>query len=458
MNRVTPHMYILLLLAGVLALVCPGCADVLHIPYGSMKNAPDESVYVGAQPVTCYVWLHGTVGSSVNIFNPRACLDDTACDDTLSVRLSTAYRHYKDIGNDQPIPRDHGVFLLDRADLDKANAGTLAEDKRYEAIYAIAAAYDACEHHFSGQDRGIRVHALAGWSGLLSQKERRREGFLLYHNLCRLRRQLVHEYQAPVKFVIISHSHGGNVALWMAEAESLQHEGLSIDTLIMLGTPIQRETGHCITSPFFKTVILYSSQGDNVQGLDYFSTIERRSYKRMSDVADIQTFVDEHPSYIRADVSCMVNNYDKHVSHVNMWFIRRSEAAIPDMWPLPFVSTIPAFREGFISPLTYYRACVLDTPEESCCSLEGWSHDQWVLLLQRSNMRPLWQSLAQLAWKCWTPVDEQTHIIFNRKNFDALRHAWRTVRRKKQPIQEAYKQQVQEQREREEAHGEYCCG
>ena len=111
-----------------------------------------------------------------------------------------------------------------------------------------------------------------GWSGLLSDKARKREAVEFYRSLA----QEATPYQALGKtprIRLISYSHGGNFCLNLASAKPADKElaTLVIDELIFMGVPIQKETDYLLNDPIFKRVYNIYSRGDRIQKLDFFS-------------------------------------------------------------------------------------------------------------------------------------------------------------------------------------------
>ncbi|HVW98850.1 MAG TPA: hypothetical protein VHA52_00185 [Candidatus Babeliaceae bacterium] len=100
---------------------------------------------------------------------------------------------------------------------------------------------------------------LFGWSGALCFKERKAAALALYQALKKLDGALT----------IIAHSHGGNVALYLAEiAQELGDTNFYIDCLILLGVPVQQATKNLIASPIFKKIYAFYSCGDWTQCAD----------------------------------------------------------------------------------------------------------------------------------------------------------------------------------------------
>ncbi|MCL4361621.1 DUF2974 domain-containing protein [Candidatus Dependentiae bacterium] len=114
-----------------------------------------------------------------------------------------------------------------------------------------------------------------GWSGKLSFEERKKAAEHLYNEIKKV----------SGKIILIGHSHGGNVALHLAEvAEKNNDTSLQIDKLVLMGTPVQHVTEHLANSDIFKKVISLFSRTDNIQVLDpqglYKETQQIDSFKK----------------------------------------------------------------------------------------------------------------------------------------------------------------------------------
>lgn len=130
-----------------------------------------------------------------------------------------------------------------------------------------------------------------GWSGLLSPKMRYLEAKIFYD-------QILKEFEPyfqndkSVKIRIIGYSHGGNIALRLAEVYKregyLKKHKLKIDELILMGAPVLPETDYLINSSIFKKVYHFYSYGDRIQRLDFFSldrVFSNRKFHERSDFA-----------------------------------------------------------------------------------------------------------------------------------------------------------------------------
>lgn len=106
-----------------------------------------------------------------------------------------------------------------------------------------------------------------GWSGELNSRSRQEAA----HNLLRELRNIQKSYAGiPHTFRLITHSHGGNVALSLKIAAEAYDNmvPVSIDELILLACPVQVETAEYASSALFKKVYSIHSHNDILQVVD----------------------------------------------------------------------------------------------------------------------------------------------------------------------------------------------
>ena len=98
-----------------------------------------------------------------------------------------------------------------------------------------------------------------GWSGKLSAEERTSAAQFLYQELVRLKTIYQEMHGITPRLRIITHSHGGNIALQLARLQQPE-DHMTIDELILLACPVQKNTMDHVHDPLFKQVYsLYSS-------------------------------------------------------------------------------------------------------------------------------------------------------------------------------------------------------
>jgi hypothetical protein len=108
-----------------------------------------------------------------------------------------------------------------------------------------------------------------GWSGELSFVARKLAAGKLYKELVQLVGLFKLIKGTKPKLRIITHSHGGNVALNLARTvRSLKNRELIVDELILLACPVQKETAKYTQSGVFKNIYSFHSHIDLFQIID----------------------------------------------------------------------------------------------------------------------------------------------------------------------------------------------
>lgn len=125
-------------------------------------------------------------------------------------------------------------------------------------------------HRLSEQDpdRFDKDHFYAfGWSGQLGFKLRQDAGKQLAQELGQLILQYKERYGKTPHVRIITFSHGGNVALHIAEFKEYLPRNFSVE-LIMMASPIQAATEHFMLDDCFSKVYSLFSEDDIIQRID----------------------------------------------------------------------------------------------------------------------------------------------------------------------------------------------
>ncbi len=107
-----------------------------------------------------------------------------------------------------------------------------------------------------------------GWSGLLSFAARDEAAKSLYREIQRLQMEYCVAYGYQPYIRLITHSHGGNVALNMAKLSPPNGPHFYIDQLILLACPVQEHTKHDINHQIFKQSYSLYSRLDLMQIID----------------------------------------------------------------------------------------------------------------------------------------------------------------------------------------------
>ena len=105
------------------------------------------------------------------------------------------------------------------------------------------------------------------WSGKLSVSEREDTALHLYKSIKNLLEKYKEEYGVMPNLTVVTHSHGGNVALNLSKIID-KDPNIKINKLILLACPVQKHTKDCIKDPMFENVYSFYSTLDFLQVLD----------------------------------------------------------------------------------------------------------------------------------------------------------------------------------------------
>lgn len=179
------------------------------------------------KPVT--IWVHGT--------RPSAVLPFLSTNDKIQKRI------------DNSIPKKKGL----RPFFDLKPQG-----KTHALLQALSAA--------SPDQFPIETIYSFGWSGDLSVTARKQAAEQLWATIKLLVESLKLQYGTAPPITLITHSHGGNVALHMSHVRD--DSSIQFARTILLACPVQKETSEYAQHPLFGTVYSIHSHVDMVQILD----------------------------------------------------------------------------------------------------------------------------------------------------------------------------------------------
>ncbi|MCL4361368.1 hypothetical protein M1446_03365 [Candidatus Dependentiae bacterium] len=218
--------------------------------------------------------------------------------------------------------------------LKKINHKNLKEGK---AANLFAHLYDNVHNQFNNSQE---CHYYTfGWSGLLSKKCRFTESKILYEHL---KEELNKFKNKKIKLDIVGFSHGGNIALNLADirAKFYAEDDFKIDNLILLGTPIQKINSHCINHDIFKNIYNFYSKYDTVQKMDFLT-----SKQFFSDRVFCNGFLPEKVKQVNIQVASKNLKQNIAPGHTELWFFGWT----PDNYrksfplhPLPVAVFLPA--------------------------------------------------------------------------------------------------------------------
>lgn len=134
-----------------------------------------------------------------------------------------------------------------------------------------------------------------GWSGQLSHNTRNEVAHRLYHHILDLICQYKRKYKKAPFIRIITHSHGGNIALQLGEwAKKHKNHKFVINELVLLACPVQEETKNFIkdVKRFKKVYSLYSPadmiQVMDPQGIFHIQKNVENNMKNIKNLSDVK--------------------------------------------------------------------------------------------------------------------------------------------------------------------------
>jgi len=294
-----------------------------------------------------------------------------------------------------------------------------------QAAYQFIPAYNAFSELYKNNNEE-QVYFLFGHLGLLCQNYRADAGVELYNHICDTVAELQKSY-CHVRVRLVTHSHGGNIALNLARAERLYNRKLVVDDLIMYGAPIQVETAAYAYDPLFVRVINCYSEGDSIQSNDRFSTAQHKSYKRFYDE---ELVIDRPETRTKIyDVRLLVNNNPKRFGHSNMWQLGRESKATDCLDPLPIAVITPVLLHALNGQLYdgHFDFNVVDEPGVFRTELSEYQSKKSLLVSDNTYDKAC--HLQQLIQNNWSPVDKSRMLLFNYQTGATLWQAfqdWRT--------------------------------
>lgn len=137
-----------------------------------------------------------------------------------------------------------------------------------------------------------------GWSGKLNQIARKNAAQDLFNGLKHLHYDILKNNGHAPEFILISHSHGGNVVLHLAEINDPDGFKPLISKAILLACPVQKNTSHLISSAIFKRIYSLHSHTDMVQIADMQGL--HRKHNRRPFFSE--RHFDPHPQLVQASI------------------------------------------------------------------------------------------------------------------------------------------------------------
>lgn len=164
-----------------------------------------------------------------------------------------------------------------------------------------------------------------GWSSMLSFSVRKKYGRALYHVIKQLRDNPKYK-NTPIN--IVTHSHGGNVALNVAAAAYDHNDDRPlIDNLVLMGCPVVVDTDEWISAPTFKKVFALYSQSDFTQVIDLQCIYQRKYRACLHCPFFSQRIFKNAPGVIQAEIKFNNRSSTGHLGFVSEYFLNK----LPDI-------------------------------------------------------------------------------------------------------------------------------
>lgn len=228
-------------------------------PHASQNVALDNTASTQTQRPWLTVFVHGikSVKPHISLDNFfRFMVDDV--EDTVYAKTIELMRKDPFFFKNQPM-RELGLHRADPHDIGQGKAAN-----------AMALLFEEVNAMIGGQKNNY--YYTYGWSGLLSPKARYKDAEIFFVSL----EQELKKYHAQniyPKVRVIGYSHGGNVCLNLERIrrDKYPNSTMSVDQLLIVGSPIQGETDFLVNGPLFKRIYNFFSHADRIQKLDFFS-------------------------------------------------------------------------------------------------------------------------------------------------------------------------------------------
>lgn len=396
-------------------------------------------------PESCelIIFIHGTIKPPDISFSSLYKIINDEVDDTILALATEHVRKNPFFYRGQPI-QELGLKPIvitspDSKEVTTRTAQTIAEI--YDFQYSLAQ-----------KNTTKRFYYTFGWNGLLSVRKRHEAAGELYRTLQAEIRKFKAQNIEP-KITLVTYSHGGNVALYLPMIQEDQEnkenpmEPLSVDTLIMLACPIQKETDYFVQNNLFKKVYNLFSTEDCVQQWDFFSSQEqffsqrmfrnRRTFTVPNKIVQVRIRTTKKircalPETIAGNVDTLLSLSPKCFEHRDPGHMEIGGFSWGNYWyrntfplfPLPIIALVPTIITTIESLLPTTTLATFDfIPEHNCAIVtDNYSkHKKLHILWTPEERIKLWDNLCTNIPLDYTYYNQETHIA------EAIRTAHETL-------------------------------
>lgn len=316
-----------------LALICFGLTTM---------NAGSRECVLPQKTATTPVWMtifiHGAIGAEW-IFNSLISVFQDSLDGSTYQKAVSLVRNDPLFFKFQAIQKPG----LQKIELSKGASELDAS--------AVALMYDQITA-LTQKSPTINYYYTFGWSGLVSTTKRLEDAEQLHEELVREVKNISEHHHITPQVRIIAYSHGGNVSLNLAKTKQ-RDLCLRIDELILIGSPVQRETDYLVADPMFKKVYNFYSPDDMIQPSDFFSSrVSTRIFKEHRNFSlpknlqqicvKVANYTPRDPSKRKNKLPTLATNYDKkqvrrsfmNPGHIELWHMGWTPTMYRQNFPL----------------------------------------------------------------------------------------------------------------------------
>lgn len=288
------------------------------------------------------IYIHGTVMSGVALLNATGLYKNDLQENDWTRGCLLNLRHNQKIVNSQVASQTMGLNGIDKISLDEYSNQRLPSVKSKAGAYQYFGLYNTLN-----KNNPDYAYYTFGWLGGLDRKCRELAAKKLHQYIADLSKF----YEHNCEFTLICHSHGGNVALNLAQEEKANPQKIRIKNLLLFGTPIQPETAYYATDNLFGTVYNFYGAHDFIQIADKISMPSHKSYHTFAkaldpeklnatqnNIYDIQLLIDGDAKAIGHEMLGAFHNYKKSK-------IGKKSALFKHLTPFPLSVLAPLYLE-----------------------------------------------------------------------------------------------------------------
>jgi len=363
------------------------------------------------------VFIHGTFMPGLAFLNPFKTYNQTIDNNDRYYKCLKKLRLDPILYQDA-IMLEEGLQKIDSTILSQYCQFNLMPAHSKKGAYQAIGAYDMIHKYINKTSLNNHEYYTFGFSGILSDQYRKEAGHDLYKELYKIvKKNSKDNYKTIIN--LCSYSHGGNVSLYLAQAEDYYKKNIKVDKLILYGTPIQKETALFVEHKIFKNVYSFYSQADGVQHNDSFSTSSSQSFKTFKEfyannncdntkVIDIRLLAQDDPAIF---------------GHFNFWYFNRYEN-----WPNKskeideVYTSLNPLPIAILTPIFIYLINKSSNIKELDISIKSEDQKLKIVLLDTINNQILCispeinqliekiQNYAKTSWQPYSKADETTKL------------------------------------------------